>query len=433
MAQTAVNNVQLVNGLQMPVAVQHPNTAKTPPSSGVTPGTATASPPLIVFTGIVTSEGAPVSSANTSSTSTANGTTSGTSSSDVKPVPVKRTWRRPWKKKKEREKKQPVKKARRVKRKRVVVPKKNIIHIDPRNGPVIDTTITQIKRESEEAINQLKQKRQRIKLNRNSGREYVNRLGKVVGARMIGSPCNCPLKCWERMGSKILEIFNNFWDLSDFNLQNSYLFTCLKLCDVKRRYTKKVNPAEESRRQNTFEYFVRISGKHLRVCKRAFMSSHGLTSDKRLRTLFHQMKDGALVPEPDRRGKHLRPAKSPNQMSPTQTIEQCQGNNKAKKPRTVKKKQNNKQENKPMYTPPPPPMGHIHPHCTPPPPPAHTTAMQEPPHAYIPNGDIYFPGHYLEPHQSMAPPPMNQIPSCQKMLEAPAYFMAGMKENTFHQ
>lgn len=62
----------------------------------------------------------------------------------------------------------------------------------------------------------------------------------VVGARVIGTPCHCPLKCWERMGSKILEIFNNFWDLSDFNLQNSYLFTCLKLCDVKRRYTKKV-------------------------------------------------------------------------------------------------------------------------------------------------------------------------------------------------
>ena len=59
----------------------------------------------------------------------------------MKPVPVKRTWRRPWKKKKEREKRQPVKKARRVKRKRVVVPKKNVIHIDPRNGPSVSQTL----------------------------------------------------------------------------------------------------------------------------------------------------------------------------------------------------------------------------------------------------------------------------------------------------
>ncbi|KAG0723506.1 hypothetical protein GWK47_042571 [Chionoecetes opilio] len=285
-----------------------------------------------------------------------------------------------------------------------------------------------------------------------SGWELVVKEGsEVVGARTIGAPCHCPLKCWERMGSKVLEIFNNFWDLCDFNLQNSYLFTCLKLCDVKRRYTKK--PAEDSRRQNTFEYFVRINGKHLRVCKRAFMSCHGLTSDKRLRTLFHQMKDGALVPEPDRRGKHLRPVKSPNghitsghqSHHPHHAHHHhhntyANTNTTAKTKKARKKKQSSKTDaatnmnGKTMYTPPPPPMTHILPHCTPPPPPpAHAAPMQEPPHAYIPNGDIYFPGHYLEPHQAMGPPPMNQIPSCQKMLEAPAYFMAGMKENTFHQ
>lgn len=60
------------------------------------------------------------------------------------------------------------------------------------------------------------------------------------------------------------------------------------------------------------------------------------------------------------------------------------------------------------------------------------SGMQEPPHAYIPNGELYFPGHYLEPGQGMSH--INQIPpQCQKMLDGPAYFMAGMKENTFHQ
>ena len=79
-----------------------------------------------------------------------------------------------------------------------------------------------------------------------------------------------------------------------------------------------------------------------------------------------------------------------------------------------------------MYTPPAPhPMVQIHSHCTPPPPPpAHVATIQETPHAYLPNGEIYFPGHYLDHPQTMVPPHMNQ---------APAYFMAGMKENTFHQ
>lgn len=62
----------------------------------------------------------------------------------------------------------------------------------------------------------------------------------------------------------------------------------------------------------------------------------------------------------------------------------------------------------------------------------HANPMQEPPHSYIPNGELYFPSHYLDPSQGMSH--INQIsPQCQKMLEAPAYFMAGMKENTFHQ
>ncbi|KAL7637128.1 UNVERIFIED_CONTAM: hypothetical protein RMT77_012886 [Armadillidium vulgare] len=427
--------------------------------------------PEIIFTTVPGTESQPLCNGKKPDSSKSKLQISTVSSSlpvgnnETKSVPVKRTWRRPWKKKKEREKTQRVKKTRRLKRRKIVMPKKNVVHVDPRHGPPIDTSNTIVARESEETINQLKQKRQRIKLNRNSGREYINRLGKVVRARKIGSPCNCPLKCWDRMGSKIIDIFNNFWDLCDFNLQNSYLFTCLKLCDVKRRYTKK-QPAEESRRQNTFEYFVRISGKHLRVCKKAFMSSHGLTSDKRLRTLFAQMKEGALIPEPDRRGKHLRPSKSQqsnghhftshnnthnssnnssthhnnhhnsNNNNTYNNLNQNKINSKQKNGRYKRKSQashridSNKQT---MYTPPTHPVSHLHPHCTPPPPPAHGTSMQEPPHTYIPNGDIYFPGHYLEPPQAMAPPHMNQIPSCQKMLETPAYFMAGMKENTFHQ
>ncbi|XP_018023333.1 uncharacterized protein LOC108679245 [Hyalella azteca] len=426
--------------------------------------------------------------------------TPGHAAQGVDKAPVKRTWRRPWKKKKEREKKKkPARKVRRSKpRRRATYHRTQVIHIDVRNGPPIDTTKTIVSRQSEDHIDSLKQKRQRIKLNRNSGREYVNRLGKIVQARKVGKPCNCPMKCWDRMGSKVVVIFNNFWDLCDFNLQNSYLFTCLKLCDVKRRYTKK--PAEESRRQNTFEYFVRISGKHVRVCKRAFMSAHGLTSDKRLRTLLSQMKDGALLPIYDRRGKHLRPMKPSGNLdssSPTASTSSFSSplhqtsttgpvsstsvaaskkrtrvspssgsgsnNSGKKKPQNASTGRNHlgnlglANSKSGVYPPPPPtsmvPLHGVVPHCSVPSPlgsmttatptvsgavlhpsaaPGHGNAMQEPPHSYIPNGEIYFASHYLDPSQGMTH--INQItPQCQKMLESPAYFMAGMKENTFHQ
>ena len=151
-----------------------------------------------------------------------------------------------------------------------------------------------------------------------------------------------------------------------------------------------------------------------------------------------------MVPEPDKRGKHLRPVGKNDVLQSlgshsytvhtiTTTSASSSTAKVKKEPKNSRKKPRSSDIKQTMFAPPPPPMVQLpmHPHCTPPPP-AHTAPMQEPPHAYIPNGELYFPSHYLEPHQPMMPPHMNQM-TCQKMLDAPAYFMAGMKENTFHQ
>lgn len=68
---------------------------------------------------------------------------------------------------------------------------------------------------------------------RNEGREYKTKNGKLVESRTIGEMCNCPLKCKEKVsGAQKLTLFNSFWDMSDFNLQNSYLFGCAELVGV---------------------------------------------------------------------------------------------------------------------------------------------------------------------------------------------------------
>ena len=36
-------------------------------------------------------------------------------------------------------------------------------------------------------------------------------------------------------------IFNSFWDLSDFNAQNAYSFSCIKANPAKRKYIKNAN------------------------------------------------------------------------------------------------------------------------------------------------------------------------------------------------
>ena len=161
--------------------------------------------------------------------------------------------------------------------------------------------------------------------------------------------------------------------------------------------------------------------------------------------LFFFSQDGALIPEPDKRGKHFRQSKSPpskvtSQQSvrkkdtPLQPQELNKPGSAKTKAKTKKRVPTTRIEpyKGPMFAQ-GHPVTHIDPNSGAPLVSANGGPIQEtPPHTYIPNGELYFPGHYLDSSQ-MAHAHMNPIPSCQKMLEAPAYFMAGMKENTFHQ
>lgn len=82
---------------------------------------------------------------------------------------------------------------------------------------------------------------------RNEGREYKTKNGKLVESRTIGEMCNCPLKCKEKVSdAQKLTLFNSFWDMSDFNLQNSYLFGCVELVPVKRRMSMILTLLEEN-------------------------------------------------------------------------------------------------------------------------------------------------------------------------------------------
>ena len=55
---------------------------------------------------------------------------------------------------------------------------------------------------------------------------------RVVPARSIGQPCNCSQKCFKKLIMNLVEvIFSNFWDLTDYNLEKSYLSDILKWDD----------------------------------------------------------------------------------------------------------------------------------------------------------------------------------------------------------
>ncbi|CAH1984379.1 unnamed protein product [Acanthoscelides obtectus] len=156
-------------------------------------------------------------------------------------------------------------------------------------------------------------KKEKNKIRRNLGHSYKNHKGIEVTARELGPPCTCKNKCREKLGEKELDIFKSFWDLGDYDKQNIYLYSCMEAIPKKRSYPKKTKK-QVSSRNISIEYFVKLNGENVRLCKKEFLSVHGLQhSKKRIEILYKKMSnEGSITPKKDKRGKHKnRPNRTP--------------------------------------------------------------------------------------------------------------------------
>lgn len=157
-------------------------------------------------------------------------------------------------------------------------------------------------------------KKMKRKERRNNGSPYVSeRSKKKYEAKQLGPKCNCKKRCWNMIEGEECNIFNAFWDLSDFNTQNAYLFSSIKVNATKRKYMKKRKHADESRRGFTYSYHVNVLGKTLDICRDEFLSLHGLHNNRgRLRNIQKMVVKGVLLT--DGRGRHSnRPKKYSDQ------------------------------------------------------------------------------------------------------------------------
>ena len=166
--------------------------------------------------------------------------------------------------------------------------------------PTITTPANTRKRKRKEGGWQ-KNKRKRL---RNTGQEYVTAKGKTVPPKHYGNtPCGCPLKCFEKVSEGQRQtLFDGFWASGDFNTQNAYISGCIKVVEIKRRYTAK---GAESRRSNSRVYYVHNgAGISARVCRKAFLRIHGLSAGRVDRAIKAQC-DSSGVPHIDQRGRRI--------------------------------------------------------------------------------------------------------------------------------
>lgn len=112
---------------------------------------------------------------------------------------------------------------------------------------------------------------------------------------------SCPLKCFEKVsGENRNKVFKSFYEIATKNEQDIYLQGQIEVCSVQRRTT---NTRENEKRARSYNHFIKIDGKNVKVCQKAFLSIHAVSKQRvqRIKLLLCNNQ----TPE-DKRGKNAK-------------------------------------------------------------------------------------------------------------------------------
>ena len=123
----------------------------------------------------------------------------------------------------------------------------------------------------------------------------------VASREFDDTSCGCSLRCCEKLSStERKRIFESFWATGNFDVQNAYLCGCMKVLPVSRWYSPR---GTQSRRHYLRTFYVKRGSVSVRLCKKAFLSMHGVPNwhlDHALRA--QEASGGAL--HCNQRGRH---------------------------------------------------------------------------------------------------------------------------------
>lgn len=79
------------------------------------------------------------------------------------------------------------------------------------------------------------------KRNRNSGKRYVPKEGKIVNGKEFSNViCKCKMKCNDKISTdERKSMFDMFWNMADFCKQNAFICGLVQKYEVQRRCPRK--------------------------------------------------------------------------------------------------------------------------------------------------------------------------------------------------
>ncbi|CAH1640749.1 unnamed protein product [Spodoptera littoralis] len=141
---------------------------------------------------------------------------------------------------------------------------------------------------------------------KNIGQKYVTKKGKVVDDKILGAPCKCRYRCFEKIThDQRYACFQKFWRLGNREKQWAFVVKYSKKL-LKNRCLNREVP---NNRKFTFKYFLPVIPEHeqghsevVNVCKTMFLNSLSV-SGKIIKTSWDKY-DGSIIIEEDKRGRH---------------------------------------------------------------------------------------------------------------------------------
>ncbi|XP_072934811.1 uncharacterized protein [Epargyreus clarus] len=141
---------------------------------------------------------------------------------------------------------------------------------------------------------------------KNIGHKYVTKKGKVVDDKILGAPCRCRYRCFEKIThDQRYACFQKFWRLGNREKQWAFVVKYSKKIPKNRCLNREV----PNNRKFTFKYFLPVSSDHeqghnkvVDVCKIMFLNTLSV-SGKIIKTSWEKY-DGSTIIEKDKRGSH---------------------------------------------------------------------------------------------------------------------------------
>lgn len=153
-----------------------------------------------------------------------------------------------------------------------------------------------------------KVKRKKLK---NLGNSYISKKGKIVEARKMGPPCRdkCVQSCTKKLTDNFRsQLFKLYWELGSLQRQRDFLISCVEPLVLKYRRITATEP-----RKTNCAFYVQNNNEKVRVCKTFLINTLGIT-ERTIRTVIQAKVTGPGIAPVDRRGKHDKHKKIPEEV-----------------------------------------------------------------------------------------------------------------------